>query len=421
MYGENIDVSRQGAQKRKPAAEDKVMGAFFIYNGAYAGKCYWAEKRSRVTGVFSYDEGYLAKSDNWNIDPALSLAAGAQTAHDGLPGAFRDAAPDRWGQNLMNYRHQREAKAEGRKPRVLNEVDYLLGANDLIRQGGLRFSLEKGGDFLHPSGETPKLSELPKLLDAARRYTEECDEKAIACLLDAGSASLGGARPKAAVSDTKDQYIAKFPHSQDGWDVIAWEWVSLSIAGDAGINVPELCLIPVDGQKVLLLKRFDREPGKRIGYISAMTLLGLSDGEQADYSEIAENLRGVSASAKEDLHELFRRIVFSVLINNTDDHLRNHGFLRSGSGWRLSPVFDVNPNPDPAAVRSTRVFSETEKQASLAALTANADAFDLSEGSASQIINSIKASMKSLEEYASLAGIPKTEQRFMLRALGLAI
>ena len=395
------------------------MGTFFVYNDAYVGKCYWTEKRSRATGVFTYDEEYLSGNDHWNIDPALSLISGAQTSGSGLPGTFRDATPDRWGQTLIRQRHLRENKKHGGPARALSEVDYLLGVSDRARQGNLRFSLEKGGAFLHPSDDIPKLVALPKLLDAAHRYTAAQDESAIKYLLDTGSASLGGARPKAAVMDGDDLYIAKFPHRQDQWDVMAWEWAALSVAAEAGIAVPENRLVDIEGQNVLLVKRFDRSRGKRIAYISAMTLLGLTDGEQADYSEITEKLRDVSVSAKEDLMELYRRIALSLYLNNTDDHLRNHGLLRSGSGWRLSPVFDINPNPEPAAARGTSVFGELEKEPALTALTENADTFGLTEQEASKILSVVSTAARSCEKYAVRAGVKKSEREFILRTLGM--
>ena len=395
------------------------MGAFFVYNDFYTGKCYWTEKRSRVTGIFTYDEGYLAGNDNWNIDPALTLTTGAQSSRNGLPDAFRDAAPDRWGQTLIRHRCIRENKKSGGALRPLNEVDYLLGVSDSARQGNLRFSLEKDGVFLHPSDEIPKLVALPKLLDASHRYAAEQDEDAILILLDAGSASLGGARPKAGILDGEDLYLAKFPHRQDEWDVMAWEWASLGVASEAGMTVPENRLVKIDGQNVLLVKRFDRISGKRIAYISAMTLLCLTDGEQGDYADIAEKLRDVSAFAKEDLHELYRRITLSLFLNNTDDHLRNHGLLRSGSGWRLSPIFDVNPNPGSGSIRATSVFGEFAKDPALAALATNANAFDLTAQDAAEIISEVSSAVKSLDKYAKRAGVKKPEREIMLRALGL--
>jgi len=395
------------------------MSTLFIYNENYTGKCYWTEKRSRMSSVFSYDEDYLSGSNNWNISPDLSLIAGAQASRTGLPGAFRDASPDRWGQNLIRHRHLHESKRSGNTPRTINEIDYLLGVNDSSRQGDLRFSLKKGGIFQHPSEDIPKLISLPKLLNAANHYIDSADENAISFLLEAGSASLGGARPKATVIDGDVLYIAKFPHRQDEWDVIAWEWVCLNVAAEAGICVPENKLIDIDGNNVLLIKRFDRNGSKRISYISAMTLLGLTDGEHADYSEIADELCNVSVSAKNDLHELFRRIVFNILMNNTDDHLRNHGFIRSGSGWCLSPVFDINPNPDAAATRATSVFNEINKETAYTALNANIDFFDLNKQEAESIIADVKTAMNSCEKHAKNVGINKNERVRMLGTLGL--
>jgi serine/threonine-protein kinase HipA len=395
------------------------MGVFFVYNDVYVGKCYWTEKRSRVTSVFAYEDGYLASKNNWNIDPSLSLITGSQASKYELPSAFLDAAPDRWGRTLIRHRHLRESKNSGKKARTINEVDYLLGVNDFARQGDLRFSLSENGVFEHPSEDIPKLVSLPKLLSSAHKYIEKQDDSAIAYLLDAGSASLGGARPKAAVYNGDELYIAKFPNKQDKWDVIAWEWVCLNVAAEAGIDVPENRLVEIDGENVLLLKRFDRADGKRVGYISAMTLLGLSDGEHADYSEIAEKLCCISVSGKADLHELFRRIVFSLLINNTDDHLRNHGFLRSGSGWRLSPVFDINPNPDTSAMRVTSVFTELEKEAALVALLTNANVFDLLSPEAEAILAEVTSSIKSCDKLARMASIKKSERELLLRTVGL--
>jgi len=294
-----------------------------------------------------------------------------------------------------------------------------MGVSDYSRHGDLRFSFELNGDFQHPAEDIPKLVSLPKLLNASNLYIEKQDEDAIAFLLDAGSASLGGARPKTTVYDGDDLYIAKFPHRHDLWDVMAWEWVCLNVAVEAGINVPENKLIKIDEQNVFLSKRFDRIKQRRIGYISMMTLLGLEDNENADYSEIAECLYDVSVSVKEDLSELFRRIVFLLYVNNTDDHLRNHGLLRAGSGWRLSPIFDVNPNPDNAAIRVTSIFGETKKEPALSALQANASTFDLSFNEADRIITEVFTALDSSKKYAVQAGIKKAEQKSVLSAIDI--
>jgi serine/threonine-protein kinase HipA len=395
------------------------MSVFHIYNGQYAGRCFWSEKRGRVSSVFTYDNDYLSGGRNWSIDPSLALVSGAQPAPNGLPGAFCDASPDRWGRNLIAHRFLREHKEREdarKKSRSLNDVDYLLGVSDFARQGNLRFSLEKGGVFEHPQNDIPKLLALPKLLQSAREYIADENEGAIAYLLDAGSASLGGARPKAAVLDGDRLLIAKFPHRQDAWDVIAWEWVALCVAEEAGIRAPIRRLVQAEGQNVLLLDRFDRIGGQRLGYISAMTMLSLVDGNQADYADIAAGLRDVSVCAKEDLRELFRRIAFSLAINNTDDHLRNHGLLQEGSGWRLSPIFDVNPTPGKAMARATGVFGEIFREPALAALKEHADAFDLTLGAAEKIMREVSKAAKSVRKYADAAGIKPSEQTLFREA-----
>jgi serine/threonine-protein kinase HipA len=175
-------------------------------------------------------------------------------------------------------------------------------------------------------------------------------------LLAAGTGSLGGARPKAAVlDDDGHQMIAKFPHHADAWDVMAWEATALDLAAAAGVQVASHRLVRIEGRHVLLLRRFDRaDDGARIGYISAMTALELHDGQHADYADVADSLTETSARAREDAHQLFRRVAVNVGLNNTDDHLRNHGFLRRRGGWTLSPAFDLNPNPE-AELRQTTI------------------------------------------------------------------
>jgi len=396
-----------------------MMSEFYVYNDNYVGKYYWTQKRAQISGMFSYDDNYLAHAKNWNIDPCLSLTLGAQPVSGGIPGAFRDASPDRWGQTLIRHRHRRECDATGKSSRALNDIDYLMGVSDFSRQGDLQFSYEKDGTFEHPSDNIPKLTILPKLLYAAHNYEAEHQESAIEFLLNAGSASLGGARPKVAVLDGEDLYIAKFPHRQDKWNVMAWEWVCLNVAAEAGSDIPSNRLEHIDGQSVLLIKRFDRAKQKRIGYISMMTLLGLSDGQQADYSEMAEKLRDVSVSADNDLHELYRRIILNILLNNTDDHLRNHGLIRNGSGWRLSPAFDINPTPDVTTVRVTSVFSEVERARALEALETNVDNFNLTSSKAVVIRKDIDNAIKSIDSYAIKAGISKEERKMVQNAVGL--
>ncbi|WP_245570397.1 type II toxin-antitoxin system HipA family toxin [Microbacterium luticocti] len=211
-----------------------------------------------------------------------------------------------------------------------------------------------GGEFEHPGTDVPKLVALPRLMRAAEEAgRDDPPEEALKALLDAGSGSLGGARPKASIADDERLLIAKFGHSADEWDVMRWEKIVLDLAEHAGIACPRSSLVEVSGRAVLLIERFDRETGHRIGYISALTLLEADDGETHDYLDVADALSTVSPQASADLAQLWARIAFSVAVHNTDDHLRNHGFLRAKNGWRLSPVFDVNPDPDQHSRRTT--------------------------------------------------------------------
>jgi serine/threonine-protein kinase HipA len=240
-------------------------------------------------------------------------------------------------------------KSTGEAPRTLSEADYLLGVNDDARQGALRFSLEDGGPYLTPKDEEsiPPLIDLPKLLSATERYLDD-DETALDLkILLAPGSSLGGARPKASVRD-KDGHlaIAKFPKKDDEFNVVVWEAVALKLAEKAGITVAEWRLETIMDKPVLILRRFDRQAGKRVPFLSAMNMLGAKDHDPHSYLEIAYALTQCGANPNSDLEELWRRIVFTVLISNTDDHLRNHGFLyERHKGWRLSPAYDVNPTP----------------------------------------------------------------------------
>jgi len=275
----------------------------------------------------------------------------------------------------------------------------------VTRQGSLRFRAETDGEFLAEGGNVPKLIELPRLLRAADVVGRDDDLAAIKELLDAGTGSLGGARPKASVRDSDHLFIAKFPHGSDEWDVVAWEKTALDLAAKSGIRVPRCRLTKIQGRSVLLLERFDRRDGRRVAYISAMTLLEAQDGDAHDYAEIAETLSDVGAVTTEDLRELWRRIAFSVLINNTDDHLRNHGFLREPGGWRLSPAFDINPNPDPAVSRQTGIGGAYDWAGALDALMTYAKEFRLTPKAAGETLDKVAAAVATWQESAALNGI----------------
>ncbi|HVA60235.1 MAG TPA: HipA domain-containing protein [Mycobacteriales bacterium] len=318
-----------------------------------AGTLYASRRRNTESAAFAYESSFLAHPGAYALDPLLPLTRGTHQTRAGLAlfGGFSDCAPDRWGRTLMKRREAALARAEGRAARSLGEIEFLLGVRDDLRQGALRFRKEDGPFLADTDTGVPALTDLPSLLDLAERAERDtADLPDLQRLVHVGS-SLGGARPKAHVLGANGRVaIAKFPSANDStWTVTAWEKVALDLAASAGITVPESRLLNLAGRHVLVVDRFDRTAdGRRIGYSSAMTMLEASDGDQRSYLEIADVLERVSTRATAELHQLWRRIVFSVLISNTDDHLRNHGFLHErGDSWRLSPAFDLNPNPDP--------------------------------------------------------------------------
>lgn len=306
---------------------------------------------------FEYDKDWLAKTGfSLNLDPELQLVAGRQYASTKcIFGLFSDASPDRWGRQLINKRERVYAAKEARKPRKLYDSDYLLGVYDETRMGGLRFKTDPDGPFLSDdkAASAPPWTTLRTLEHASRELENDdagIEEKWLNQLIRPGS-SLGGARPKATVSDEKGNlWIAKFPSRHDGIDIGAWEKVAHHLAGLCGLNVPESRLDKFsEPGSTFLVKRFDRNQSKRIHFASAMTLLGKTDGASAangsGYLDIAAFIKSYGAQPKQDLIELWKRIVFSMAISNTDDHLRNHAFICTKDGWKLSPVYDINPVP----------------------------------------------------------------------------
>ncbi len=383
------------------------------------GTAHFTRSRGSVSTTFLYDESYLA-SGAVNIDPSLQLVAGSQYASR-LFGAFADTAPDRWGRNLIDKAARLAALEEGRRPGTLDDVDYLLGVSDDTRQGALRFTFAGGDAFLGAKAHVPKLIALPALLRRSDELANDEDySAAVKELLDTGTTGLGGARPKASVLlEDGSLAIAKFPHSSDEWDVMAWEGVTLELLKDAGINTPWSRLTRLGDRSVLLLRRFDRGPaGERIGYISAMTALGAADGDHRDYVDIADIIRDITASVKVAHAELFDRAVASAALGNTDDHLRNHGFLSDGRYWKLSPVFDVNPTPDPGRARSTTIAGADTIDNEVDGLFALADACDLTSEQARTRIARVASAIAPWAERAARAGIPASQIGLMRHGIG---
>ena len=320
------------------------------------GKLYVDTVRGGESYAFEYDDAWLANPAAVMLDPDLNLFKGRQYPIDKKNfGLFADSSPDRWGRVLMKRRERVLADKEDRKPRVLYESDFLLGVYDETRMGALRFSLEEGGTFLSDDKTTaaPPWATLRTLENASREFEKDergLSDKWLNQLLKPGS-SLGGARPKATVQDPNGElWIAKFPSKHDEGNTGAWEKVVHDLARMCGLNVPESKLehFSKDGS-TFLVKRFDRAGSRRLHFSSAMTMLGKTDGASAvdgtSYLDIVSFIKSNGAYAKEDLVELWKRIVFNMAVSNTDDHLRNHGFILTSKGWRLSPLYDVNPVP----------------------------------------------------------------------------
>ena len=337
---------------------DREIPVYVDLQGAphLVGRLWARTRRDREGATFEYDRNWLTHPERFSLEPALTLGPGPFHTPSQKPlfGAIGDSAPDRWGRVLMRRPERRRAERAGQTPRTIREIDYLLLVDDETRQGGLRFAEREGGPFLaeHVQSERavariPPLIELPRLLSAAEHVMSDTDGDEDLRLLLAPGSSLGGARPKASVRD-RDGFlsIAKFPNRGDEVSTVLWEAVALTLAAKAGIPAPSWRLEYVDAHPVLLLRRFDRDRQGRIPFLSAMSMLDAQDNESRSYLEFVDILRQHGAAPAEDEQALWRRIVFSILISNTDDHLRNHGFLWAGAaGWRLSPAYDLNPVP----------------------------------------------------------------------------
>jgi serine/threonine-protein kinase HipA len=382
------------------AGEDVPAGRLWAYPHGRSG-----------SATFAYLPEYLAREDSYELDPRLAEHTGQQQTAEGqaLFGAFSDAAPDGWGRRLVRRNEIHHAERHGVPERDIPEIDYLLGVRDQLRQGALRFRNPADGAYLADDrSDVPQLLDLRRLLAAAEQLErdQETDED-LQLLLEGGS-SLGGARPKAHVLDTQGQLsIAKFPAPEnDKWDVIRWEAAALTLARAAGLRVPQFRLHEIAGRPVLIVRRFDRDGGGRVGYVSAMTLLESKDGAEGSYVEIAETIEEHSPAATADLRELWRRIVFSRLISNTDDHLRNHGFLRtSTAGWSLSPAFDLNPNPRAGGRGFSTVIEERRGGSGIAAAIELAGLFRLTPQQALAAIGEVDRATSNWRAVAKAVGL----------------
>jgi serine/threonine-protein kinase HipA len=413
-----------------------VFGDWHELEGPHQMGLLRAEKvHGRETFSFEYTPEWLESTSAMLLDPELKLLPGTQYLNDKERpnfGMFLDSSPDRWGQLLMKRRELRTARTSKRKPRILLGSDFLLGVHDEQRMGALRFKTSLDQEFLSDEqGLTaPPWTRLRELESAAWQFQsvedgENDDESQnwLRLLMAPGS-SIGGARPKAGVCD-EDQYlwIAKFPARNDQYDLGGWEMVVHRLAQAAHLNVAEAKIMKLGRPyHTFLVKRFDRvvinNQRRRKHFASAMTMLGYSDGasfqDGASYLEIVDFLMRYGADPDADMHELWRRIVFSICVSNTDDHLRNHGFILQPDGWKLSPAYDINPDPTGAGLSLN--ISEADNSLSLELAMEVASFFRLDHAQAVSIIEEVKQAVSLWREIATEIGISRAEQNIMKNA-----
>lgn len=386
------------------------------------GELSYESLRGEDSYGFSFDEEWLRRAGELFLSADLNNYPGVQYTAAGCDifGCFSDALPDRWGRTLLNRREQLLAQEEGRPLRRLSSFDYLLGIDDYSRMGGFRFKERADADFINstPTLRVPPLANIRDLEFAARQIeqseqqNELPDKKWIAQLIQPGS-SLGGARPKASVIDTDGLLcVAKFPSHQDDYDAELWEHLSHMLAKRAGISVAETRVQQTsDRRHTLISQRFDRtRSGKRIHFASAMTLLGLHDGDNATnghgYLDIVDFIIRYGADVDNNLRELYRRVAFNICIGNSDDHFRNHGFLLTPKGWTLSPAYDLNPT---LSRHQSLLITATSNEADLSLLGDASEEYMLSRPIADSIISEVCNALKDWQTLASQLGVPKRE------------
>lgn len=380
------------------------------------------EARGHLAWSFSYDNDWLKSQSQLLLDPNLQWFSGPQYSPDDKPnfGMFLDSMPDRWGRTLMQ---KREAMLKPKdKQRRLTDVDYLLGVYDLARMGGLRFKLQENGPFLDANEEKsiPPITDVRELQVGAEMVESDEDSEEVRKwlrILIAPGSSLGGTRPKSSVRDENGElWIAKFPSRQDSTDMGIWEYLAWQLAKEAGITVPEARVEQVTGRyHTFFTKRFDREQAKRIHFASAMTMTGNFEtkirSHPPSYLEIAEFIQFNGASPEQDLHQLWRRIVFNIAISNTDDHLRNHGFIIADNGWRLSPAYDMNPSIDSGGLALNIDLDHNDLDVDLARSVGVY--FNLTEKQIISTIQEIQNAVSTWQEKAIKLGIPSAQIRVM--------
>lgn len=370
---------------------------------------------------FSFDNEWLAKYGDIFLSDDLQNYTGTQYTRSerDIFACFSDALPDRWGRVLLNRREQIAAADEKRTVRRLTSFDYLMGVDDTSRMGGFRFADTRAGKFINfeASLRVPPLANVRELMHAAHEI-EASEEKHLlpskkwlAQLLHPGT-SLGGARPKASVIDEDgSQTVAKFPSRKDDYDVAQWEHFCHVMGRKAGLNVAETRTIDGDKYHILLSKRFDRTTdGKRIHFASALTLLGLTDGDNETtgygYTDIVDFIVQHGCNVEQNLEELYRRVAFYIIVGNSDDHFRNHGFLLTRKGWELSPAYDINPT---LSGSQSLLINRNTSESNIDILLESAGDYMLSSAKAQGIIDNVRDAMKSWCNEARKQGLPQRD------------
>lgn len=380
--------------------------------------------RVLAASSFEYSAEYLSHPQKYALDPSLPLVPGRMYASEDhiLFGAFRDVAPDLWGQAIINAAHTREQTLSRRRQTQLGEFDHLTHAHDKTRMGAIRFT--PGAAPAGWLGEGPGAAaagDINKLAAAAARFEQNTATPDDLAMLEAPGSTMGGARPKVSIEMNGSLKLLKLPSTRDTGDGEAWEAVALDLAREARIRTPQYSLIKTDsGQSTLQIDRFDRTlSGNRIGYISARTALELGTQRHHDvtYEDFADTIDTLTSSDEAQLAEMFRRVAHTVLINNVDDHWQNHGFIRSEQGWELSPVFDVNPKSIGSAMISRRINDRDDAtNRDIRFLMESAGAYRLTEVEASHHLYTVLKATEQWRERATARGISESEIESMALA-----
>lgn len=384
------------------------------------------QAKGRKAFSFEYDKEWLKTKEQRLIDPDIQFYSGQQFPNNKENfGVFLDSMPDTWGRTLMKRREAHLAKTSGTKAKILYDIDFLLGVYDETRMGAFRFKLNINGDFLDNNIEksTPPWSTIRELQQAVVHYENDKDNEAInkwLKLLIAPGSSLGGARPKANILDENNElWIAKFPSKNDTVDKAAWEYLTYKLAINAGVEMAECRLENVNGNyHTFFTKRFDRVGADRIHFSSAMTMTGNNEDtikdNPASYLDIVEFIQDNGFQVDENLAQLWRRMIFNIAVSNTDDHLRNHGFILDKEGWKLSPAYDLNPSIDKDGLALNIDMHNNVLDYDLAKSVG--EHFRLNESQMNNIIAEVLASVKKWEVLAKEIGISRAEQELMKSA-----